>query len=616
MKKNIYIIAAAALVLFQACEREWLTPKPLSFFSPENAYTNTDGLYAAVTQCEKNMRSVYFGDYARMLDQLDLSDVGVFSKGDQKQGLTDLDHYMTPTAYSFTINPSGRAGNYGNYWNEGWEGVKFANIVLTRVERATEISDEDKDIIRAHGYFHRSWRYFLLIHEFGDVPWIDKEVEEPRLDFNTYDRWSILEQLEKDTKFAYEHLPEVLPRGRANKWAAGVLYMKILMENGKFTEALEVGDAVIKANPLLTAKMNTSSKNLQLDMHSIEGKTNPANTEGIMYIVNFHGYPNDVARSYAVRNATPYWAKSSVIITPEGNAGTAVDAPEEYKETEIDNDYHYGRGAGFSRPSNYYQYTIWTSKEANDERGRFNNDSWCHMEDMYYNNTAAGSYFGKHLIRPQLSAVDSLQCWFDWPYYKLWVPDPTVERNRNGGETPWYVYRTAEVYLLMAECYYWLGQLDKELEYINPVRERAGAEPLTSVNGISEVLAERARELYYEELRHDELVRIAYTYCRTGKTCEVFNRTYNLDKFSGNGGDGENLKEYGYNFYWDWVHTYNGIFNRGIVLGKYGEYLLSVHHVLWPVPETSITSNTKGVINQTPGYVTPYKRITPLQIGE
>jgi len=146
--------------------------------------------------------------------------------------------------------------------------------------------------------------------------------------------------------------------------------MKILMENGKFTEALEVGDAVIKANPLLTAKMNTSSKNLQLDMHSIEGKTNPANTEGIMYIVNFHGYPNDVARSYAVRNATPYWAKSSVIITPEGNAGTAVDAPEEYKETEIDNDYHYGRGAGFSRPSNYYQYTIWTSKEAMVPHGR------------------------------------------------------------------------------------------------------------------------------------------------------------------------------------------------------------------------------------------------------
>mgnify|MGYP002860237573 CR=1 FL=1 len=605
MKKVIYIFTTALVILMtQACKKDWLTPKPLSFFSPENTYTNAEGLYAAITQCEKNMRSVYFGDYARMLDQLDLSDVGAFSKGDQKQGLTDLDHYMTPTAYSFTINPSGRAGNYGNYWNEGWEGVKYANIVITRVEQATDISDEERNVIRAHGYFHRAWRYFLLIHEFGDVPWIDKEVTEPRLDFNTYDRWSILEKLEKDVKYAYETLPESAARGRANKWAAGVLYMKILMENQKFDEAIEVGKAVISAHPLQTTRLNASAKNLQLDLHCMEGKINPSNTEGIMYVNNFHGYPNDVARSYCVRNATPYWAKSSVILTPEGIPGTNVDCAEEDKETAIDNDYFYGRGAGFSRPSNYYQYTIWTSKEANDERGPANHDSWVHMEDMYYNVKSAGSWYGKHLVRPVLSAADSLQCWFSWPYYKLWVPDPTVLRNRNGGETPWYVYRTAEVYLLMAECYYWKGDLDKEKEYINPVRVRAGATPLTMVKGISEVLSERARELYYEELRHDELVRISYMYAKSGKICEVFNRQYSLDKFSGNGGDGENLKEYGYNFYWDWVNTYNGIFNRGIVLGKYGEYLLSVHHVLWPIPETSITSNTKGTINETPGYVT------------
>ena len=62
------------------------------------------------------------------------------------------------------------------------------------MEKATDISEEDREIIRANGYFHRSWRYFLLVHEFGDVPWIDTEVDSPRLDFNTYDRWSILAQ--------------------------------------------------------------------------------------------------------------------------------------------------------------------------------------------------------------------------------------------------------------------------------------------------------------------------------------------------------------------------------------------------------------------------------------
>ncbi len=613
MKKILYIIAVILTVT--ACDKEWLKPKPLSFFSPDNTYVNADGLYAAVTQCEKNMRSVYFGDYARILDQLDLSDVGCFAKGDQKQGKTDLDNYMTPNAYSFTIMPSGRAGNYGNFWKEGWEGVKYANIVLNRVEKATDISEEDREIIRANGYFHRSWRYFLLVHEFGDVPWIDTEVDSPRLDFNTYDRWSILAQLEKDALYAYEHLPEVQPRGRANKWAAGVLYMKILMANGKFDEALEVGQAVIDANPLQTTRLTTTNANLQQDLHCIEGKVNPANTEGIMYVVNIHGYPNDVARSYTMRNATPYWAKSGKILTPEGNPGTNVDCPEEDKGTYLDNDFHVGRGAGFSRPSNFYQYTIWTSAEANDERGRYNHDSWMWMEDLYYNVKSAGSYYGKHLERQPMACADSLQCWYSWPQYKLFVPDPTLLRNFNGGETPWYVYRTAEVYLLMAECYYWLGNLDKEKEYINPVRVRAGADPLPSVKGMYEILAERARELYYEEMRHDELVRISYTYCITGKTCEVFNRKYTLDKFSGNS-DGENLKEYGYNFFWDWVNTFHGIFNRGVILGSFGEYKISVHHVLWPVPETAITSNTKGTINQTPGYISAYQRITPLKIEE
>ncbi|MFX8999894.1 RagB/SusD family nutrient uptake outer membrane protein, partial [Acinetobacter baumannii] len=78
-----------------------------------------------------------------------------------------------------------------------------------------------------------------------------------------------------------------------------------------------------------------------------------------------------------------------------------------------------------------------------------------------------------------------------------------------GGETPWYIYRSAEVFLMLAECYYWKDDLAQAAINLNEVRTRAGASPLTAADvNIGEILDERARELYYEENRHIELVRI------------------------------------------------------------------------------------------------------------
>ncbi len=72
---------------------------------------------------------------------------------------------------------------------------------------------------------------------------------------------------------------------------------------------------------------------------------------------------------------------------------------------------------------------------------------------------------------------------------------------------------------------------------------------------------------------------------KTGKACEAFGgRIYTLNNFSGPGGTGTNNKDAGVNFYFDWVIKHNNFYNKGIVI-PYGEYRLSVHHVLWPVPK-------------------------------
>lgn len=619
-KKKYIVLALATLPMLNSCSESWLEPKPLSFYSPENTYVNAEGLYAALTACERNMRHEYFGDGAPILTEMFLTDLAVHGKTDESASLVDLDNEMLPARTKNDMK-----GKNKWYWEEGFKGIKYANIAISRLDAAKYKDEAERKAVLGAAYFQRAYRYYKLTHQFGDVPYLNKEITEPKLDFYTYDRWSILEQCKKDMEYAYQWVPEVQPRGRANKDACGVLLMKFCMATGDFDRAIEVGEEVVSRHPLMTQRF-TSNKtkantNLMHDLHSVEAKVDMSNTEGIMYVV---AHPSTTPldgsnRIYTMRNGLPYWAKGGAIKTPDGKTGTAITPDKADKNTDIDNDSKYGRGIGTCRPTNYYQYDIWTDKEKNDLRGPFNHDSWKRMEDLRYNDAGLkksnNPYYGQNLVRPvDLSVADSIRCWYMWPHYKLFVPDPTKTQDLQGGETPWYIYRSAEVYLMMAECYYWKGDAANEAAMLNVVRERAGAEPLSGNVGIAEVLAERARELYYEENRHVELVRISYLYAKTGKACEALGgRTYKLDNLCGPGGVGTNCKDAGVNFYFDWVMAHNNFFNKGVKIPN-GEYRMSVHHILWPIPETAITTNTGGVINQNIGYPGAENNIEPLKV--
>lgn len=390
----------------------------------------------------------------------------------------------------------------------------------------------------------------------------------------------------------------------------------------KFDRAIEIGRELTAKHPLMTQRFTANQTkprtNLMHDLHSIEGKLDQSNTEGIFYIAsNLDIIGSD--RSLVMRNSVPFWNQR---ITPDGMTGTSVNvssiAEDVAADPELDLNRMYGRGIGRTRPTNYYQYEIWGEKERNDLRAVFNRDSWRRTEDLKYNNPAlkaAGNiYFGQSIQKhANVNILDTISGFFQWPYYKLFVresPSRTIEWQ--GGETPWYIYRSAEVYLMMGECYYWKEQPAQAAEMLNVVRVRAGAAPLTAADiNIGTILDERARELYYEELRHSEIVRIAYTYAKSGRRCEVFNRTYSLKNFAGPGGINSNIKEYGINFWWDWVMTKNNFYRERTVT-PYATYQISVHHVLWPIPQEAIVSNTQGVTNQNIGYPGAENNVTTL----
>lgn len=607
MKRYTYIHIQALFIFVLlistfGCSDSWLEPKPLSFYTPENTFVDARGMYGAISTCERHMRHEFFGDGCAMLTEMIQADIAVEGTTDKAGPQVNMDLALLP-------NEQLNHENYtrvGWYWYEGYKGIKYANTVISRIDNVQFAKEEERNAILGAAYFHRAYRYNKLTHQFGDVPFLEEEITSPKFDFYSYDRWSILERIKNEMEFAYKWVPAKVDRGRTSKAACGVLLMKICMALCDFDRAIQVGEEIIAANPLMTKRFTANASkpntNLMFDLHSIEAKLDLANTEGLMYVVS---YPETEGSAIiqTLRNGVPFW-NSGNIRTPDGQPGTARSPKPEDLGTELDLMAKYGRGIGRLRTTWYYSHNIWSEKEKNDLRGIYNRDSWKHTSDLLYNNSSLkNDWYGKKIQKPvNMSPEDTIRCWYDWPQYKLFVPDP-LNTEVKGGETPWYIYRTAEVHLMLAECYYWKNNLGKAAEAMNPVRVRAGAAPLSATDiNIGEILNERARELYYEENRHSEIVRIAYIYAKTGKACEVFGgRVYKLENFSGPGGASSNIKQAGINFFWDWVNSRSNFYNKNVV-HKWAEYKMSVHHVLWPVPSNAITTNTMGLINQNIGY--------------
>lgn len=622
MKISIILSGVAALAaLMISCSDSWLEPKPLSFYTPENAFVDANGLGAGLIAAERNMRHEYTGDGAPILTEMIQSDVAVEGITDKSGPQMDMDLSLLPDANLDNVDRTRTMW----YWNEGYSGVKYANLVISRLDNAEFKSEQERNQTLGAAYFQRAYRYYKLTHQYGDIPYLDWEVTRPLVDLYSYDKWSIFARMKRDLEFAYQWVPDKVDRGRTSKGACGILLMKYCLLLGDYDQAIRVGNEIVAAHPLMTQRFTANKSkprtNLMHDLHSVEAKLDPLNTEGLMYVVSYPEIQGS-AKMEIMRNAVPFWV-AAAIKTPNGLTGTSVNVASGETDAEMNLNKTYGRGIGRLRTTWYYSHSIWGEKEKNDLRGIYNRDSWRHTSDLKYNHpdllkTEAGKlWYGKNIEKPVNMAVeDTIRSWYDWPHYKIFVPDP-LATTWIGGETPWYIYRSAEAWLLLAEAYYWKGDLASAATSINPVRVRAGAVPLTlSDINIGEILNERARELYYEENRHVELVRISYIYAQTGKPCEVFGgHVYKLDNFSGPGGVNSNVKQAGYNFWWDWVNSRSNFYNKG-VKHKWAEYKISVHHVLWPIKSTEIALNTQGVINQNIGYAGAEKNRLPLKVPE
>jgi len=592
------LLTGLIIAVTSGCNEDWLEPKPLSFYSPENTYNDASGLWAALVACERNMRHEYTGDGAPIITEHIFSEVAIEGTTDKSGPAQDMNLLITPDANLNSTNTN----RIGWYWYEGYKGVKYANTVVSRIDEPQNYESEgERNHLLATAYFHRSLRYYRLTQQFGDIPLILEEVISPKLDFYSTDRMVILRKMKEDLEWGEEWIPVVMDRGRVPKGALQHLLIKVNLALGEFQDALDVANRLIDAGPysLMTERFGVDAgdptKNVVWDLHRPENKSPISNTESILLVMDRIDTDGNSSGITTMRNAVPFWGNN--INTPAGNKGTS-----DKFGIAIDQVTAIGRGIGRLRGTWYHQSMIWDDE--NDLRHAPGN--WMNMTDLVYNNPGikgSDEYYGENLeFRNEAGVVlvvDTIRSWFSWPHYKLYVPDP--QRNQpQGGQTDWYVFRLAESYLLRAEAKVWMGDLAGAAADINAVRTRAGAAPYTATDiNIGTVLDERARELYYEEPRKTELTRMARIFAMTG--ISAYNgKSYNEADFSKN------------NFYYDRIMEKTDYYNKGVFTRHGDTYTMSPYHVLWPIPQNAINSNTKGHLNQNEGYYGFENNLPPL----
>ena len=383
----------------------------------------------------------------------------------------------TLATYTYATNN----GYLNSKWVAMYDGVQRANDVLRVLPSAKDISATDVTRITAEARFLRGHFHFELKRIFNNIVYADeKATETSNVDAsgNFVDYWP---QIEADLKAAIDGLPETQTQaGRANKSAAKAYLARCYMEQHKYALAKPILEDII-AN----------------------GKTaKGAKYALVNYASNFNGAQDNGPESV--------WAYQASVNDGSGTNGNYGD------NLQFPNGSGPGGCCGFNNPSinlaNAYKTDATTGLPLLDN---FNSGP-------IVNGTGALAPAYNGTIDPRIDFVMGRPGipYYDWGIVPVadWIRSPadngyfspkkmvyaksqvgTVSSTETSFWGPTQMsainvnlIRFSEVILWAAECEIEVGSLDKALDYVNRVRNRA-ADPLGWVYKNSEYDAATAK---------------------------------------------------------------------------------------------------------------------------
>ena len=543
IKYKVYIVVI--VMITSSCQDIFnLNEEPYSAFSTVGALTSVSGFnnhIAALHEAARNEMALTDSNNHYYIMNMSTD---VASAGHAGHASNSYDALLTPTSTA-----------PGMVWNWAYQQMLLrANTIIAYannpdLDHIWE-SEVQKNRYIAEAKFFRAYTHNLLANLYGGVPIIDTIHEAPKTDFTRSTRTEVLEFASQDLEFASQWLPETVGsdvEGRIVKAAADHLLSEVYISLEQYEDAVVSASNVIDSQlyNLMTQRFGSKINepgDVFSDMFRDGNQNRSSGNMESLYVWQFEDMTPGGQGASNGNNRLRKWGPWYERLTdPSGGSGMVV----------VDS---MGRGTGQVRPTPYFIYDIWESDWDNDIR----NSAYNIRREFYYTNPSS-NFFGQR-VGPRRSEIDTMQNMYSYPR-KIEGDVGTLTHTSASWSGRTYqdfmVYRLAETYLLRAEAYFRMGDLNNAANDINVVRARANA-TLINPSDVTEdyILDERARELIAEEPRRRTLVRM-------GRLVERV-REYSIRELTRN-----SIQEF---------------------------------HQWWPIPQAAIDVNIDERLEQTPGY--------------
>jgi hypothetical protein len=479
MTKTMGVAAVlTALLLAPACTD--LTEVPQSAITPENFYRNEDEAIGGLASVYAQLRQVVEGSYE--ISEVSTDEIIVPTRG---QDWLDNGKWLDIHRHTFTPNSPAGLDNINNAWNQMFQGVAKANVVLTGIEN---VSFNNKATVQAELRALRAFYYYMLMDMFGGVPIVTDVAIQPRAQ-NT--RAEVFKFIEDELTAARADLPVSWApewNGRLTKGAADAMLASIYLNAEVFTGTVTAAgltkgtarwqDAINAADRILN-----STAGYQLESNWMHNFTADNNTsKEIIMAVKFLNQSglglNFLMRALHYSQYTP---------SPWNGYATLAETYSAFDANDIRRQIFL---AGL-------QYNVETGAPVKDRQGNplvfdpnIGNSTSCAVGP---NETCATEGGGVRITK--------------------WPNDPGHIQQDNGND--YANFRLAEIDLIKAEAMNELGQTAAAVALINTTtRARAFPtvpKPLPALSQAAlrdSILAERLFELTSEGKRRMDLIRI------------------------------------------------------------------------------------------------------------
>ena len=354
-------------------------------------------------------------------------------------------------------------------WGEFYEGIGQANKIIEQL--GGDEAEGEGAVTVAKMKIMRAYYYYLLIDNYGDVPFVTSFTDAPDNPEAT-PRKTIWEKIVADMNESIPYLTSSNTKTAVSKGMAFTLLAKLYLNAEVYAGETHWQDAEAAVDSVI----ESGRYSLQSDPMAPFVTENSTSPENIFTIP----YDEDTYTGFNLHMRTLHYQSNKTFgmtAGPWNGFAVTEDHFKTYKEEDL-------------RKEGYF---LWGKQYAQD-------GSPIIIDKENFTDTL---YLDPHIPAVEMPSSDYTVKEYQWSgarVKKFEIKDGAKANLSN--DFP--IFRYADVLLMKAETM--IRQGENGDEYINMIRERAGLDPISNAT-LDDVLAERGRELFWEAHRRQDLIR-------------------------------------------------------------------------------------------------------------